>query len=341
MEYQIRYIVQLIKQLYTNFSCTINSEADTSFVVKSGVRQGYVMSSVLFIITIDWVMRTTLTEGNNTGLRWTLCTTLEDTDYADDFALLSHTEDHMQEKTRKLEENARMVSLKINAKKTKLMYLNTERLPVIFVEGKQLDIVDSFNYLGSSITTEGGAERDIKVRIGKARSTFIRLGNIWKTTTFSTKTKLKLYNSCVLSVLLYGSECWRMTDKKKTSTDSSFHNTCLRKIMKIFWPNKISNKDLHNITNTKDMETLLIQKRWRWLCHVLRKPSEDMTKVALRWTPEGKRKRGRPKTTWRCTIENEIKEIGYTWGTIERKANNREEWRKLVLALCAMRHSKD
>ena len=110
--------------------------------------------------------------------------------------------------------------------------------------------------------------------------------------------------------------------------------------MKIFWPNKISNKDLHNITNTKDMETLLIQKRWSWLGHVLRKPSEDMTKVVLRWTPEGKRKRGRPKTTWRRTIENEIKERGYTWGTIERKANNRDEWRKLALALCAMRHSK-
>jgi hypothetical protein len=61
-------IVQLIKQFYTNFSCTINSEADTSFLVKSGVRQGCAMSSVLFIIAIDWVMRTTLTEGN-TGLR--------------------------------------------------------------------------------------------------------------------------------------------------------------------------------------------------------------------------------------------------------------------------------
>jgi hypothetical protein len=89
------------------------------------------------------------------------------------------------------------------------------------------------------------------------------------------------------------------------------------------------------------METLLIQKSWRWLGHVLRKPSEDMTKVALRWTPEGKRKRGRPKPTWRRTIENEIKKRGYTWGTIERKANNRKEWSKLVLALCAMRHSKD
>ena len=111
------------------------------------------MSSVLFIIAT-----VTITEGN-TGLR---CTTVEDTDYADDLALLSHTEDHMQEKTRKLEENARMVGLKINAKKTKLMYLNTERLPVIFVEGKQLDTVDSFNCLGSCITTEGGAERDIR-----------------------------------------------------------------------------------------------------------------------------------------------------------------------------------
>jgi hypothetical protein len=43
----------------------------------------------------------------------------------------------------------------------------------------------------------------------------------------------------------------------------------------------------------------------------------------------------------RRTIEIEIRERGYTWGTMERKANNREEWRKLVLAICAMRHNKD
>ena len=153
-------------------------------------------------------------------------------------------------------------------------------MPVTCVEGKQLDTVDSFNYLGSCITTEGEAERDIKVRIGKARSAFIRLGNIWKTTVFS-KTKLQFYNRCALSVLLYGSQCWRIAHKDINRL-SSFHNTSLRKIMKIFWLNKISNKDLHNITNTKDMENLLIQKRWRWLGHVLRKPSEDMTTVALK-----------------------------------------------------------
>jgi hypothetical protein len=58
-----------------------------------------------------------------------------------------------------------MVGRKINAKKTKLMYLNTERLPVIFVEGKQLDTAYSFNYRGSCITTESGAERDIYIKV--------------------------------------------------------------------------------------------------------------------------------------------------------------------------------
>lgn len=66
-------IVHLIKQFYTNFSSTINSEADTSFLVKSGVRQGCVMSSVLFIIAIDWVMRTTPAESIK---QWTEMDTL-------------------------------------------------------------------------------------------------------------------------------------------------------------------------------------------------------------------------------------------------------------------------
>jgi hypothetical protein len=63
------------------------------------------------------------------------------------------------------------------------------------------------------------------------------------------------------------------------------------------------------------METLLIQNRWRWLGHVLHKPSEDKG-----WTPEGKRKRGRPKTTWRHTIENEIKERGLHLGHKRKKS---------------------
>ena len=47
---------------------------------------------------------------------------------------------------------------------------------------------------------------------------------------------------------------------------------------------------------------------------------EDITKIALRWTPTGKRKRGRPKETWRRMVEQEMKDIGKTWTAIEKKA---------------------
>ena len=47
------------------------------------------------------------------------------------------------------------------------------------------------NYLGSVVTTDGGAENDIKIRIGMTRATFTRLGNFLKTTAFSNKSKLK------------------------------------------------------------------------------------------------------------------------------------------------------
>ncbi|CAG2211647.1 unnamed protein product [Mytilus edulis] len=60
------------------------------------------------------------------------------------------------------------------------------------------------------------------------------------------------------------------------------------------------------------------------------KDKDDITKIALRWTlAEGKRKRGRPKETWRRTIESKLRIIGMTWGEAERKAQYRQQWRAL------------
>lgn len=86
------------------------------------------MSALLFIIAIDWVTKSTLSS-DNTGRRWTLFTSLEDLDYADDLALLSHLEKHMQSKTSKLQNNAEKIGLKINTKKTEVMSLvpNTQQ----------------------------------------------------------------------------------------------------------------------------------------------------------------------------------------------------------------------
>ena len=184
-----------------------------------------------------------------------------------------------------------MIGLNINIKKSEVMPLNTSEPPVIDLNGTPLDFTSSFTYLGSIVTSEGGADNDIRARIGRARTAFLKLRHIWKTSNISknTKTKIRLYNSCVLVVLLYGAECLRMTEKD-TKKLSSIHNGCLRMILMIFWQRKITNIDLHERTGSNNMETLLKQKRWKWIGHDLRRPAEDLTRVALRWTPERKRK---------------------------------------------------
>lgn len=78
--YTILKIVDRIKAFYAEYKYNIGSFSNTSFRVKSGVRQGCVMPALLFIITVDWVMRSSLSE-NITGITWTLFSNLEDLDY--------------------------------------------------------------------------------------------------------------------------------------------------------------------------------------------------------------------------------------------------------------------
>ena len=54
----------------------------------------------------------------------------------------------------------------------------------------------------------------------------------------------------------------------------------------------------------------------------------DNTRIALTWTPEGRRKRGRPKETWRRTVKKERGELGFKgWTEASSCAKNRETWR--------------
>lgn len=327
-----QHIVDLIKTFYANFKCRVGSSS-LVFQVKTGVRQGCVMSALLFNIVIDWVMRRT-TEDQTRGIRWTLFSALEDLDFADDLALVSHTHQHMQEKTSRLSYFAQQVGLKINQKKSEVMALNISDPLPIHVNGEALLTTNEFTYLGSIVRYDGGAHNDIKNRINKARNAFRMLNNIWKSQQYRNKTKLKLYQSCVLSTLLYGAECWRMTENDIRQL-SVFHTRSLRRICRIFWPSKISNKDLLTRCQQDSMANIITKRRWNWIGHVLRREHDSIPRVALHWTPEGRRKRGRPKITWRRTVEEEIKSMNLTWGDIQKKAQNRPEWRTFVAALHA------
>ena len=131
---------------------------------------------------------------------------LEDLDFADDLALLSHSHAQMQDKTTTLNRISKQTGLNIHREKTKIMRINTGNNEPLTLENEPLQDVDTFTYLGSIINRKGGTEEDIKARIQKARGAFVTLKNIWKTSQIKTKTKIRIFNSNVKSVLLYGSE---------------------------------------------------------------------------------------------------------------------------------------
>jgi len=70
---------------------------------------------------------------------------------------------------------------------------------------------------------------------------------------------------------------------------------------------KISNKSVREKCNQKEIIVELANRRWSWIGNVLRKPPNNITNAALFWTPDGRRRRGRPRLTWRRSVEAELK----------------------------------
>ena len=293
------------------------------------------MSGFLFLIVMDWIMRRAVENGEN-GIRWRFTTKLDDLDFADDVALLSSTKQHIQNKTTKMSEEAKRVGLTINKIKTKVMRINAKSQENVTVDGQDISEVDEFTYLGAIICKEGGGMKDMKIRISKARGTFSRLRKIWNTKNITRRTKLRIFKSLVVPVLLYGCETWRMNKGDDNRIDV-FQNKCLRRIFKIEWKDHIKNKDILDQAGMKPLSKEVKRRRWKMIGHVLRQDRQNHTNTALTWTPEGKRRKGRPKATWRRTVDRERKEAGWkSWDEARAVAANRAQWRHSVEALCAI-----
>ena len=108
-----------------------------------------------------------------------------------------------------------------------------------------------------------------------------------------------------------------------------FVSKCLRRILDIHWPDRISNKELWKNTDQEPVLVRLRRRKWNWLGHTLRKSGDSIAKQALQWTAQGHRGRGRPKNTWMRELENEMWMVGfrYSWRKMEEAAQDRAGWR--------------
>ncbi|VDP01833.1 unnamed protein product [Schistosoma margrebowiei] len=79
-------------------------------------------------------------------------------------------------------------------------------------------------------------------------------------------------------------------------------------------------------TNQLPAEEEIRKRRWKWIGHTLRKSPNCITRQALTWNPEGKRKRGRLKSTLRWELEADMERMNNNWKELERIAQDRVEW---------------
>ena len=193
----------------------------------------------------------------------------------------------MQDKTRRFETSSAKTGLRINLRKTELIKINTTANTPITVGGEPIKDVESFVYLGSTITKQGGTFADVTSRIGKTRGAFIMLKKVWTSKEISTETKMRIFNTNVQSVLFYGCEKWKTTAKVQRRLQT-FLNTCLRRIFGIRWFDRERNEVLWERAGQEPVSKQILQRKWSWIGHTLKKPPNNTTRQALGGTYRGR-----------------------------------------------------
>jgi hypothetical protein len=133
--------------------------------------------------------------------------------------------------------------LKINRKKTELMKINntTANTPITASRWRNHQRGGVLS-LPVKCGRQAKGHRNDTARIGKAKGAFVMLNNAWASKQISMRTKIRIFNSNVKSVL-YGCET-KWTTETILLKIQTFFNTCVRCIYNIRWPDKIRNEGL-------------------------------------------------------------------------------------------------
>ena len=177
--------VAAITSVYRNTKVKVRSpDGDTEyFDIVAGVLQGDTLALYLFIICLDYVLRTSIDKIRENGFELTKkrsrrypAKTITDTDYADDIAILANTPDQAETLLHSFERATAGIGLYVNAHKTEYMCYN-QTGDISTLDGTPLKLVDKFTYLGSSVAS---TKKDINMRLTKAWTAINRLSIIWK-----------------------------------------------------------------------------------------------------------------------------------------------------------------
>ena len=222
-----RYI-NLLKLTYDNSTATIQSDIGTSRHIKilKGVKQGDILSALLFCIVIATVILQAEAECNS---RYSIGGNLiSNLSYADDIAAMSRSSKELQQFLNCVVKYSAEVGLFVNVSKTECMTTDKNSPPLnITIYGKPIKHVSEFVYLGHKLSCTNDGTAAVKHRIGLGWAAFEKNKNILVSKRIPLHIKTKIYNTYVLPVVLYGLECVNWTTKL-CQTVEVFQNHIMR-----------------------------------------------------------------------------------------------------------------
>lgn len=325
---------QGIEQNYINVMWNIYKKSTTSlrlhreserFHIQRGVRQGDTISPKLFTACLQEIFRTLDWEEKGININGEYLSNLR---FADDIILVAETAEELQSMIEGLHKASLNVGLKMNKKKTQVMYNNSAIKKDILVDGQKLDIVEKYIYLGQEVRiTNADKQKEVERRIQMGWSAFGKLSTLLKQPKLPLCLKKKLYNTCIAPTMIYGCETWNLT-KAQILKFRSAQRGMERLMLGVTLQDKKRAEWIRSRTRVKDIIQQIKERKWRWAGHVARMTDNRWTKRLTEWVPRdrGKRSRGRQRVRWR----DEIQECaGVTWMS---RARDREEWRRLEKA---------
>ena len=150
--------------------------------------------------------------------------------FSDDTALLAESPNELQAMVNRVVEVSENLGMKVNIEKTEIQHMGRAHKDFnIVIKNQNLKQTVNFVYLGGNLSSKEGTISDVKRWIGIVRAAFQALGKVWSARDITTTTKLQVYDTLVLSRLLYNLKNWTMKCSSQQRLNV-FEMACLRRI---------------------------------------------------------------------------------------------------------------
>ena len=330
-------LIDITKMTMSKVVCAVKIQNSVSrkFETERGLRQGDALACLLFNIAMEKVVRDAkLNQRGNIFYKSTQLLA-----YADDVDIITRDTRQVKENLNRFVAAAADMGLEINEGKTKLLASTVQyqnRIGLSMEIGNyDFEVVPSFVYLGSMVTDKNDMTSEIQRRILRASKCYYGLLKHFRSSALSRVSKIRIYKTLILPVLIYGSETWTLS-KPNEQRLHIFERKILRRIFGAVndngqWRQRY-NFELYQIykevAGGTDIITTIKLGRLRWAGHVVRAGDNSMIRNIFDATPTGTRRRGRPCLRWRDGIAEDAKRLDI--GNWRRASQDRLEWRRLL-----------